>query len=166
MSRTKPAPMSAPSRRRMADQFVERIVAADILARRDHLALGVAQGGGVDGAGFGVERLVRADRLERAEDRRAARSRPARTASAMAAAPAPDFRSRTGRRRIADAVAHPLQHPIMALVRELDAEQDARSPPRESRCRSRPPPHSISRSERAKPMAKSSISEGVAIITA
>ena len=109
----------------MADQFVERIVAADILARGDHLALRIAQGGGVDGAGFGVERLVRADRLERAEDRSGPdrrrrgqfRQRPLRLFEILDPAQAAGG--------FADAVAHPLQHPVVALGGKLDAEQYA-----------------------------------------
>ena len=70
MSSAKPANGRA-RRAGVADQLVEGIVPTDILARGDQLAVRIEPGGGVHGAGFGVERLVCADHVERLEEQSA-----------------------------------------------------------------------------------------------
>ena len=79
----------------------------------------------MDGAGLGVERLVGADRFERAEDRFGrdrggrghGRQRPQRLLQILDPAQAAA--------RVADPVPDPREHAVVALGRELDAEQDA-----------------------------------------
>ena len=117
--------MGTPAAQAVADQLVEGIVPADILARRNDIAGRVAMGGGVHGAGLGIERLVGADRLQRAEDRggldpprpRQSGQRPQRLLQILdAAQPAGGF---------GGPVPDPGEHPVVPLRHQLDAEQHA-----------------------------------------
>ena len=68
MTTTKPVAGSVPARA-SADQLVERVVAADILAQRQHLAVGRAPGSGVGRAGGLLQVLVARQRHHRPLER-------------------------------------------------------------------------------------------------
>ena len=66
VTQTKPWLASVPRTRHRTDQLVERVVAADVLAQQQRLAVGAAPGGGVRGAGGLLQRLrARATRAAR-----------------------------------------------------------------------------------------------------
>ena len=68
VSTTRPSRALVPSRAESAGELVERVVASDILAKRNQPALGLVEAGGMHRARLVVQHLEGRERLDRGHD--------------------------------------------------------------------------------------------------